>query len=206
MMLCRHARVALIERELEELEAERYAALHRHLQVCEACSLEARQGELLLNDLALLRGEIPREIDVTSRVMSEIAVLGSPTGDELPVRQWALVAMAAVFGGVVILGALWDLLPSLIGPARDVFTVMAGARGIAANLAAPIIGLLTIPFKLVGALLSSLSAMAPMLERLAPLGVGLAALATGSMAATVVYFVGRDIITRPLQDTMRTRS
>lgn len=202
-MICRQSRMMLIDRELGSLDPEAYAALHRHLQGCAACRVEAQEGERLRDDLTLLRGEAPFEIDVRSRVLARVAELGPPAADELSLRQQALYAAAALLGGIVILGSLWDLLPGFVEPARGAIAFLSGVGGVVASLAAPIGDLLAIPFKLLWSLLGSIGSMASLVERVAPLGAAAAAavaLLTGTMSVTVVYFVGRDLLARPLRE------
>ncbi len=74
-MRCRRARKAIVERGLGPLPSAVEADLRGHLAVCDACAAEDSFGELLVQELAALPRVAPVEVEVTGRVLREIAVL-----------------------------------------------------------------------------------------------------------------------------------
>ena len=95
-MICRQARMAIIEGELEPLSPSVEAELAHHLGRCPACAAVARAEAQLAVDLATLREEYPFELDVRGRVAQSIQGFGAPHHDEVTVRQLGWAAAAAL--------------------------------------------------------------------------------------------------------------
>jgi len=202
-MNCREARRAIVERSLEAFSPEKNAALLRHLGRCDRCASEERFERRLKGELASLRGEFPRVIDVRQRVMHEISGLGRVERDLVTPRQVGWAAAAALACGLGLLGSLPWLWPQL-APVLAELKVLAATFGkVGADLTAPFLMLLSLPFKLAVAMLKSLTGLSSLLDKLEPAAIGTISICFMAMAATVTLVVGRDL--RKARPALRDR-
>jgi len=193
-MHCREVKKAIVVRSLGPLTPELESALNRHLGRCSACLAEERFERNLRGELASLRGEFPQAIDIRRRVMSAISGMESVERELVPARQigWAAAAAIACFIG--LFGSLPWLWPQLSPLLADIEVMAATFGRVAADLAAPLITLLSLPFKLAGVLIRTLSGFASFLSRLEPAAIGTIAICYMAMAATITLVVGRDLM------------
>jgi hypothetical protein len=192
-MHCREAREAIVLRSLESPRPDRNAALRCHLGRCAACAAEERAERRLKTDLAILRSEFPQAIDIRRRVMREISGMGRIERDLVPARQIGWAAAAAIACSVGLLGSLPWLWPQL-SPLLAEIEAMATTFGrVAVDLSAPLLTLLSLPFRLAGALLKTLDGIPSLLSRLEPAAIGTIAIGYMAMAATIALVVGRDL-------------
>jgi hypothetical protein len=166
--------------------------LRLHIEHCPGCAAEEVLERRLKRELASLRGEFPHTIDIRRRVMREISSIGRVEREVVPARQIGWAAAAAIACGLGLLGSLAWFWPD-VAPLLAELEVMAGTFGrIVADVAAPLITLLSLPFKLAGVLLKSLAGYASVLSRLEPAAIGAITICYMGMAVLITLIVGRD--------------
>jgi hypothetical protein len=192
-MKCRSARKAIVERSLGLLASGDAEELRRHLESCESCRAEAAVENRLKAELESLRGSIPHLIDVRPHVMREIGSLGAIEREEVPARQigWAAaVAIACCAGLLGSLPWLWPEISPLLGDLK----IMASTLGkVIAGLAAPLVSLVAVPFKLIGLVYKLAAILFSHLSRLEPAAIAVTAFCYMAMATTITFTVGRDL-------------
>ena len=192
-MNCREARRAIVERSLEPLMPERDAALRRHLGRCACCAAEERFERRLKNELATLRGECPQTVNIRQRVMRELSGMGSVERDLVTPKQIGWAAAAAIACSIGLLGSLPWLWPQLTPLLAELKAMAATFGRIGADLTAPFLTLISLPFKLAVTMLKSLSGFSSLLSKLEPAAIGTIAICFMAMAATITLVVGRDL-------------
>ncbi len=197
-MRCRQARAALLEKEFGSLPGDLEAGLDQHLASCAECAGEAAFERRMVADLALLRGQIPYEIDVRPRVMVEIAERLRPVVPAFTSRELGWATFAAVAAGLTLVAVAIGGLPEWTPALRDIFTVVAGLKAPLQQFASVGFGLLLIPLKLLGPAIASLAEWEPVLRKVQPVAAAGALLATVGMLATIAFFVGRDLLRDPV--------
>jgi len=192
-MHCREAKKAIVVRSLGPLTPELESALNLHLGRCSACIAEERFERRLRGELASLRGEFPQAIDIRGRVMREISGMVSVERELVPARQigWAAAAAIACFIG--LLGSLPWLWPQVTPLLADLKVMAVTFGRVAVDVSAPLITLLSLPFKLAGVMIRALSGFTTFLSRLEPVAIGTIAVCYMAMAATIALIVGRDL-------------
>jgi hypothetical protein len=193
---CSDAIAAIVERELGRLDPAAAGALEAHLAGCPGCASEAVGERRLAADLAALRGSFPFEIDVASRVMAGLPARLSRPERELTVRQLAWSTAAALVAAVLLIATARGVLPDVETVLRDGIAVWTGLRGVFAQLATVMAGLLSIPFKLLGTAVGFAQSVGRLLEPLQPFGTAVASTAVAGMLGTITWFVGRDLLGR----------
>jgi len=203
-MTCSRCRRALLDRDLGLLSAAGASVLREHLARCPRCAAEARSMDEMSLALSRTRGIVPPAVDVAARVMRRVSAVPAPSRDAVPLRQLGWIAVAtATIGALLVAGAI-DAAPELLGAlARGDSTLALAGRTLRLMLG-PVLGL----FAVVGHLLLGL------LDLLRSVGVLLAPLAAGSIAACAVavlaagtVVVARDLILggAPLAATPKER-
>ena len=192
-MNCREARRAIVERSLEPLMPERDAALRRHLGRCACCAAAERFERRLKNELATLRGECPQTVNIRQRVMRELSGMGSVERDLVTPKQIGWAAAAAIACSIGLLGSLPWLWPQLTPLLAELKAMAATFGRIGADLTAPFLTLISLPFKLAVAMLKSLSGFSSLLSKVEPAAIGTIAICFMAMAATITLVVGRDL-------------
>jgi len=188
-MRCRRAKAAIGERTLGLLGTAERGAFERHLSSCAACRSEAEFEVRVAGDLALLRGEILREIDIAPMVMARLERAPDVNREEVPARQLGFAAAAAVASGVGLLWALFGLRPEVSQLVRDMKLLAASLGTLLLQLVDATATLLAVPFKLV---LRLLQAIPPVLQNIQPVAITLVAVAAALMAVSIVFILGRD--------------
>jgi len=133
-MLCRHARDAIVERELDLLTPEVIEALDLHLDGCRACSAASADERQFVSGMAALRGEIPFELDVTPRVMFHVSTRWLHSIPEVTTRQLGWCAAVAVAAAIALAVTGWGIVPGLEPVARGIGSLTAGLFGLAERL------------------------------------------------------------------------
>ena len=192
-MDCRAARKAIVERSLGLLATGLDEALCRHLEGCESCRAEQVVEQRLKLDLESLRGSFPHAIDVHGRVLREIGTLGGIEREVVPARQIGWAAAAAVACGLGLLAILPWLWPDLSPLLADLRIAASTFIKIIGELAAPLVSLLALPFKLAGTLFRMLAALFSLLSRLQPAAIAALTACYVVMATTITLVVGRDL-------------
>jgi predicted anti-sigma-YlaC factor YlaD len=192
-MNCRNARAAINERGLGRLSSGTVAELDAHLGQCPACSGVEQADRWIVDELASLRGQIPYRVDVRRRVMVEIDRL-EPT-DRQEVSAWQLGWATAVVGvGVIVLLALlWGSWPEWRTGMENLSALLRGLADVSVTLAALLVSILSIPFKLIVGLRSLWTGIPSVAAQLKPLAIVGVALCYLIMAGTIVGVVGRDL-------------
>jgi hypothetical protein len=193
-MICKHARLAIIERELEPLSASRETALTRHLGRCPGCASVARAEARLAVDLATLREEYPFELDVRARVEQSIRARGTPHHDEVTVRQLGWAAAAAAFVALLLLGFSREMAPEVLRMAQDALAAAAGLSDATSQLTSAGATLLAIPIKLLGTLAGYATRFGGTLARVQPFAIAVAGVLTATMTVVIAWVVGRDLL------------
>lgn len=191
-MRCREARTAIAERGWGPLRAGRRETLDAHLHGCDACAAVECDELRLLGDLAGLRTEVPFDVDVTRRVLQQVARLEPVVREEVPPSQLGWAAAIAVAATIVVLVTFFGAVPELA-------TLGAQIQGLAGAAAHVVLGaaevawtLLGVPFKLLGVALEALGALAPVLEWIRPAAVTTALLCYLAMMMTIFSVLWRD--------------
>jgi len=197
-MRCRRARKVIVERGLGPLPSAVEADLIGHLAVCHACAAEDSFGELIVQELASLRRAAPIQVEVTGRVLREIALL-SVNRQVVPTRQLGLatLATAATAALALLVGALGigELFLGSWGEAR----ALAAAVGtVISGLGRPLLGLGSLIQSLGGVVLDMVTALSLVLSKLQPVFQVLLALSVLAMAMVTVLVIGRDLRLIPL--------
>jgi predicted anti-sigma-YlaC factor YlaD len=192
-MNCRRARAAINERGLGRLSSGTVAELDEHLGQCPACSGVEQADRWIVDELASLRGQIPYRVDVRRRVMVEIDRL-EPT-DRQEVSTWQLGWATAVVGvgAIVLLALLWGSWPEWRTGIVNLSALLRGLADVSVTLAALLVSILSIPFKLIVGLRSLWAGIPSVATQLKPLAIVGVALCYLIMAGTIVGVVGRDL-------------
>ena len=192
-MNCRSARGTINERDLGRLSPDRALALATHLRRCPACSSSEQADRWIVDELASLRGQIPFTVDVRRRVMIEIDRLGPTTRHE--VSTWQLASATAIVGlGVItLLALLWGSWPEWRTGMENGVALLRGLADVSTTLAALLISLLSIPFRLFVGLRDLWATIPSVASGLKPFAIVGVALCYLIMASTVVGVVGRDL-------------
>lgn len=201
-MRCRDAGLAIVERGAGRLAPDAEAALREHLTGCPQCAAQSALEERLRDGMSLLREDYPFEIDVRPRVLSRIAEIGRINRDEVPSWQlgWAAGLAVACFLG--LLGGAWMLWIDAAPGLRQGIEALPALAGALGKLAAPILALVSLPFKLLGIGLKVLGALGTVLAELESVGVAGIALCYAMMGVTITLVLGRDF-RRPLPALLR---
>jgi len=192
-MNCRSAGVAINEREVGRLSSDRALELATHLGRCPACASAEQADRWIVDELASLRGQIPYSLDVRRRVMIEIDRLGPTSRHEVSAWQLGWATATVGLGMITLLALLWGSWPEWRTGMENGLVLLRGLADVSTTLAALVISLLSIPFKLfVGLrdLWTTIPSVAAGLKPFAIVGVALCYLI---MAGTVVGIVGRDL-------------
>jgi hypothetical protein len=192
-MNCREARNFIVERSLEPQAPGTDVALRRHLERCEACAAEALVEHRLKTDFAFLREECPHAVDVKRRVMRAVAGMGGVERELVPARQIAWGAAAAIACSLGLLGILpsfWHQLSPLMA---EMQVLLVAFGNIAADLAAPVLTLLSLPLKLAVIIVKTLAGFGSLVSRLEPAAVTAITIGSMAMTATIALVVGRDL-------------
>jgi hypothetical protein len=156
--------------------------------------MDERKFETLLADALGRRGRpAPFPIDVATRVMARVSVMGPPPRAEMSYRQFGRWAIAACATGIALtLVAAWQA-PSLSGALPDIARTVADATAAALKLAPPASALAGTAGRVASALVASGRTLVQPLEPFQPLArVMLAALTLVMLSITTVV-VGRDV-------------
>jgi predicted anti-sigma-YlaC factor YlaD len=192
-MICRRARRALDERSLGRLAPATAAALEDHLRQCPACSSAERADRFIIDELASLRGQVPYSVDVRRRVMIEIDRLGPTAREEVPASQLGWATAVVGLGAIVLLVSLWGSWPEWRVGMENVFALMRGLADVSATLAALLLSLLSLPFKMIAGLRDLWIEVPSVASRVKPFAIVGVALCYLIMASTIVGVVGRDL-------------
>ena len=191
-MNCRKARSAAIWRELGRLPASRSSALDLHLQECSACADALKAEQRMIAELALL-GAAPVEVDVAARVMAAIEPHDRVSRDEVPARQLGWAAVAAGLGALIVAASFGGQLPKIEALLQSGAAIALNLLGFADALLAPVWALISIPFRLLGAVGEWLIGLAPQASRALPFARAGVAFGYLVMASTVLLVVIRDL-------------
>ena len=192
-MRCARARSAIVQRQLSLLSPREQVDLERHLRDCAACSAEAELEGRLAGDLLSLREEYPLELDVSRRVMAEIARTGEPERREVPDRQLVWSAIAATVATAALLATAKQFLPIVPEALQAMQVLASSALTVVTEVARPVLALLAIPFKLLGILLESVGGLSPLVDAGRPAMTSMTIVSCVLMTLTTFYVVGRDL-------------
>jgi hypothetical protein len=186
--------MAILESRLGVLPAVLREPLGQHLSKCRACGAEYRRDLALDLDLAMLRLRSPTEVDVTARVLREIAELRPRRGRE--VRGWQLVgatAAAAAALAAVLLVAVQGIPTLLPGALWEVRLLLGGSATVVPALTRPLTGLRLALKSLGGVALDLLEAATRVAHSLAPVSQAMMALCLAAMASVATFVIARDL-------------
>jgi anti-sigma factor RsiW len=197
-MSCPVNRSRLVELELGLLPPGHAARLRAHIERCEACATSALDERRLSESLAVLRGEIPFEIDVTARVVRRIGEIAPKDHGDVPAWQLGWAAATAACLAVVVFASFVLVSGDLALVARDAWTAARGLTETLGRGLSALLSLVAVPFRILVWLLDQLSRLGPLVARLEPFVVASSAGAIAIMAATVILVVSRDLRIRAI--------
>ena len=145
-------------------------------------------------DLALLRTEYPRDLDVTARVLARIRALEQPDRLDMPASQLGWAGAVAVLGGMMLVGVLQDTMPDLLRIGRELTIAASSLRGAVAPLASAVAGIASATLTLIGSATASVLDLSARVAELRPVAMAASASAVMAMVGTIGYVVGRDLI------------
>lgn len=192
-MNCRKARREMLERSLGALPAARERALHRHRSGCATCEAALRADDRLVGELAALRADYPGPVDVSARVLAEVARLRVVDRRSIPANQvgWAAAVAASLCAlSLLVLGG-WATRPEVLETLRLTVRTLGG---LVAPLAAALLTLVSVPFKLLGVLAEALGELAPVVALLKPLVTATLLGSAFVMVLIITTVVGRDFL------------
>jgi predicted anti-sigma-YlaC factor YlaD len=185
-MRCAKAKLLWIERDLGQGAPVSSSALEAHIARCAACSVWVVRAGEVGRDLRALRTEPPYTVDVTARVLREVAAWPRPRSEEPRAVILAWSSLGALTTAAGLLLGLASRLPAGARAAHGAWLALAGfgsaLAGLAESILAPALHLLV---RGAAALPSSAPGSAAVIQ----LAIAVAALA---MTSTVVIVVGRD--------------
>lgn len=192
-MRCTAARKAIVERHLGMLSRRAEVQLRSHLDGCADCSAEARFEDALARDLAMLRGAEPVRVDVTGRVLRELASLGPVRTGFLPFRYlgWAAAAMVAFW--VVWMAGGFFLGPRVVKSAGELGGVTDRISAIAESLYEPFLAILGALSALIHAFFTIIEPGLTLLQQAEPVVRVATILSVLAMVAISTCVLGRDL-------------
>ena len=186
-MNCRHARAALsVGARGDELE--------RHLLGCARCRALAVIDRRIDEARLRLLEQPPPLVDVRSRVLREIARLGSPHGRS-EVRDWQLgLALAVALVIVVALGAAaWDSPASWRSASRGIEGSFQALMQIASAAGASTLAAGRVSLRVLAALQHGARPIADISARLEPAAVAGVSLSYVIMIGAILHVLRRDL-------------
>jgi hypothetical protein len=192
-MTCSRAREAIVERRLGLLSPAETWALLAHVGSCRACAAEDAWEQRLGADLGLLRRAYPLELDLRSRVVSEVRALGPVPRHEVTDRQlaWGAIAAVAAFAALSLFG--YQARAALATAWNGLVALLGGAATVVRELSGPVLDVLAIPFRFVAALLQNLAPASSWVGGLVVLAVAGTVVLGGLMVMTSVWVAGREL-------------
>lgn len=197
-MRCRKARRAMVERGLGVLSGAVEADLESHLASCGTCAADQKFHEQLVKELAAHPRTAPVEVEVTGRVLREIARLPA-SREVVPARQLGLATLAAGSGAALaLLMGMLGTRELLAGSWGDARTLAAAAGTVITGLGRPLLGLFSLIQGIGGVVLDMASVLSLVLAKLQPVFQVSIAASVLAMTMVTVVVIGRDLGLIPL--------
>jgi hypothetical protein len=194
---CTDARKAIVERHLGALSRDAEVELRSHLDGCADCFAEARFEDVLARELPMLRGAEPFRVDVTGRVLREVAALGPVRTGLLPFRYlgWAAAAMVAFW--LVWMAGGFFLGPRVVESAGEIGGVADRVAAIATSLYEPFLAILGALSALIHAFFTIIEPGLTLLQEAEPVVRVATIISVLAMIAISTYVLGKDLGLQP---------
>lgn len=204
-MRCRRARIAMVDRRAGRLTPDLRDDLDRHLARCTACAAQLHQEEAVARDLGLLRRFAPVRVDVTARVMREIAD-SEIERREVPGRQivWAAAAALAALAAITLV-AVRDLPAAVHEAAAGTRVLATGIGSVGPALGRPLAALGVVSGALARIALDLLETASRLAGMLAPVNDAVMAFSLIVMLAVTTLVIARDLCGLPVTPAKKER-
>jgi hypothetical protein len=189
--------MAIVERELGLLTLGFERGLDDHLASCGDCRRRTEKEGALVGELMALRELQTPAVEVRENVMRQVRSLPAIEPGWVPQGQLAWASAAAVATAIGLVAWIWPRaawLREAAGGAADGTRALLSA---AYSMLVALKTLLVLPWRVLSAVLETMSPLFDGVSRLEPYAVTAISLGLVSMAFTIAWVVGHDL-RRPL--------
>lgn len=203
-MNCHRARMAIVERELGLLTLGFERGLDSHLTSCSDCSARAAKESVLVGELGVLRELQAPAVEVRQHVMQQVRALPHVERGWVPQGQLAWASATAVAAAIGLVAWIWPRAAWLRETAEGAADGTRALLSAAYSILGAVKSLLVLPWRVLTALLETMTPLLDTISRLEPIAVTAISLGLVSMAVTIAWVVGSDL-RRPLTIAWRKR-